>query len=167
MSKSAQTPKNVEILDNSNENALSVQNTPVAMVMDDSSTSDNIMKSMDLGSYCSMKPSTREGKIKLYNAVSNPKFRLGDMINEVISINDISVEIVEIENEKTGNIDRAPRIVMIDDKGEGYVCVSFGVMNSLKRIFKMLGEPHWDEAVKIKIRQINKDDKRLLTLELV
>ena len=85
----------------------------------------------------------------------------------VIAIEDVLVEIVELENDETGELQKAPRIVLIDDNGKSYQCVSVGIMSGLKRIFKLFGPPTWEEPVKMKIKQITKGKKQMLSLEAI
>lgn len=127
----------------------------------------NIMENMDLGSFYSIKPVTPADKIKLYNAINTPDQRLADHINTVIEVKDVLVEIVELENDTTGELQKCPRIILIDKDGVSYQCVSVGIMSGLKRIFKLFGEPTWEIPVKMKIKQITKGKKQMLSLEVV
>lgn len=82
--------------------------------------------------YCSMLAQTADEKAILFNAMNNPAFRLGDCINQTINVKDVFVEVVNCTNEKTGEVQHCPRIVLIDDKKQGYQCVSIGVFSALK-----------------------------------
>lgn len=135
------------------------------MVMD--STERNLMQQQDLGSLYSMKAETREEKVALYNAINNPQERLGDHINEVIMVKDLLIEIIELVNDNTGELDRVPRMVLIDEEGKSYVAVSIGIFSALKRICSLFGEPTWNEPIPCKIKQITKGEKKLLSIELV
>lgn len=122
--------------------------------------------------YCSMKPQTQQEKIALYNAMNNPKHRVIDFVNKEINLKNVYVEMVTLTNEKTGEIQTAPRIVLIDDKNVGYACVSMVVFSALKKLFMVCGTPEdWEKPVKIEIKEINKGAgdsvRRLLTFNLV
>lgn len=117
--------------------------------------------------YTSLKCDTDAEKVNFYNITNAPQERLGDHINEVINAKDIFCESVECVNDETGEITNAPRIVIIDDKGVGYACVSMGVFSSLKKIMNLFGQPTWEKPVKIKVGQIKKSAKSILTLTLV
>ena len=55
-----------------------------------------------------------------------------------------------------------------DDKGNTYNTASFGIYNSLKRIFQIFDVPStWDSPLKVKIKQIKKDENSILNLEIV
>lgn len=116
---------------------------------------------------CTMSAETREDKAKVFNLTNNPTHRLSDCINMEIAIRDIFVELVECESNKTpGEKDVCPRIVLIDDKGESYQCVSFGVFNAIKKIISLMGTPTWEEPVKLIPKQINKGTNSILTIVL-
>jgi len=135
------------------------------MVMD--ATERNLMQQEDMGSFYSLQATTRKEKVALYNAISNPQERLGDHINEKIMVKDLLIEIIELVNDSTGELQRVPRMVILDDKGVSYVAVSIGIFSALKRIIKLFGEPTWEEPVELKVKQITKGEKKLLTFELI
>lgn len=116
--------------------------------------------------YCSAKCETEADTIKLFNVTNAPEHRLGDHINETIEVKDVFCEMVTVTNEDTGVISEAPRIVLIDKKGEGYACVSLGIFSALKKLFAMFGAPTWEKPVKIKIIQIKKGAKNILSIKL-
>ena len=117
-------------------------------------------------SFCSMVANTLEEKANLYNAMNNPSDRLADHINEIINVKDIFVEVVELESETTGNKEKAPRIVLIDDAGLSHACVSFGIYNALRKLISIYGQPTWNTPIPLKVRQINKNNRSLLTLDV-
>lgn len=118
-------------------------------------------------SYCSMTPKTDEEKATLYNIMNNPDKRIKDCINEVIKVKNVFVEVVKCTNQETGEVSTAPRIVLIDENGIGYQCVSLGIFSALKKLFAVYGEPTtWTKPIPIKIKQISKGVKNLLTLNV-
>lgn len=117
--------------------------------------------------FCSLNPTTDEDRAKLFNAMNNPEHRLSDFINKVIRAKDIYVEIVDCTNKETGEVTRAPRVVIIDDMGKGYQCVSVGVFSALKKIIQVYGAPTWNKPVKVEVKNINKGSRSMLTLNVV
>lgn len=104
-------------------------------------------------------------KKNYFNAINSSDKRLGDEINNVIELKNVYVEIVELHDDKTGEMTKAPRIVLIDSKGDGYTCVSTGIFSSLKKIFQVFGIPEtWKSPIKLKVKQITKGEKKILTL---
>ena len=132
---------------------------------------DNSMLIADLTSrstqYCSMTATTEDEKAQLFNATNNPDFRLGDMINTVISVKDVFVEAVECTNRETGEHTACPRIVLIDIDGKGYACVSLGIFSAIKKLFGIYGEPRtWKTPLKVVVKQVTKGDRKMLTLNV-
>lgn len=117
--------------------------------------------------YCSMVAETPEQKAALFNAMNNPDFRLGDCINQTIKVKDVFVEVVNCTNEKTGEVQTCPRIVLIDDENKGYQCVSIGIFSALKKLFGVYGEPFkWVAPVPVTVKQITKGERKMLTLNV-
>jgi len=141
--------------------------TAVAVVRNDDSFAPTLMEQADLGSFYSLNPTTKEGKVALYNAINNPDKRLADFINMEIEVTDVIVEIVELEQESTGEIVKCPRIILIDKAGVSYQCVSVGVFSGLKKIIKLFGVPTWNEPVRMRVKQVSKAERKMLSLELV
>lgn len=112
---------------------------------------------------------TRTSKAKIYNAISNPKHSLADFIGKQLEITDVVCHYVEMVDDNTGEVIQAPRVVFVDVNGETYQCISNGVLQSIKRIFPVVGMPSWkDEPLKLVVGQ-KKGRKgfKFLTLELV
>lgn len=127
--------------------------------------------SMDLASnesqaFTSLKNETVQEKAILYKAMSNPDTRLGDCINQVIRVKDVFMEKVEMVNKETGELSECPRIVLVDENGKSYQAVSFGVFNALKRIFQVFGNPTWEEPISLKVIQVTKGEKKMLSLDV-
>jgi hypothetical protein len=118
--------------------------------------------------YTSLKGETREDKKRLFNAMNSPDANVSDYINKSINLKDVYVEMVEMPDEKTGEIVNAPRIVLFDDKGKSYQAISKGMMMALKAAFIVYGEPHtWSEPLPITIKQVSvKNGRSMLTFDV-
>ena len=119
-------------------------------------------------SYYSGKTETAEEKKALFNATANAERKLKDEINKEIKLKDVYVEVIDVVSEKTGEASKAPRIILFDDKGKTYSCVSIGVYNTLRRLFATFGTPDtWAKPLVVVPKLISKGtDKNILTLEL-
>ena len=124
------------------------------------------LKDVKSQAYTSLGNETRDEKALLYKAMSNPDERLSDHINQVIAVKDVYMEMVDMINEETGEIVTTPRIVLIDENNISFQCVSFGVFNALKRIFQVFGEPTWEEPINMKVIQIQRKEKKMLSLDV-
>lgn len=141
-------------------------NTNNFMNVSDDNPFDIISPSKAEPSYSSIKAETQEEKAVLYNAVSAPDYRLRDFINKRISVKDMYIELINVENSETGVVSKAPRIVLIDTAGKSYQCVSTGILNALKRITVIFGYPTWENGINIEVKQISAKEKQILTLAI-
>ena len=116
--------------------------------------------------FCSIKEDSLEAKKLVYNASNNPTHKIDDYINKEIALKDVFVEIIELANENTGEMEQAPRIVLIDDKGESYQCVSNGIFGSLKKLMAIFGEPTWEDPIHVVVKQVKVKRGTMLTLEV-
>lgn len=116
--------------------------------------------------YCSVQGGDRKTKALIYNAANNPEHKVADFINKVINVKDVLVEMIDLEDEDTGAIETAPRVVLIDEKGSAYQAVSAGMFSALKRAIQIFGEPTWDEPLPCLIKQVTVKNGSMLTMEV-
>jgi len=117
--------------------------------------------------FCSLKGTDLKSKAVVFKAMNNPEKRVGDCINEIINAKDLFCETVLCKNRETGEENECPRIVIIDDKGVGYQAVSIGIFSAIKKVISVFGEPTWNTPIKLKVLQITKGDRKLLTFDVV
>ena len=118
--------------------------------------------------YSSLTPSTETEETLLFNAINNPDYRISDFINQEIEVANIICEEVQCTSKETGEIQNVPRIILISPNGETYQAVSIGIYNSFKKIFAIKGLPDtWANPIKIKIQQVNRGERKMLTFTLV
>ena len=117
--------------------------------------------------YCSLQATDARSKATLYNATNSTQERIGDHINEVITVAHLYVEAVQCTNRETGEVKWCPRVVLITDKGVGYQAVSQGVYSSVKKLIQIYGEPaSWEAPIKLKVKQLTRGEYKILTLEI-
>lgn len=118
--------------------------------------------------FCSMIPKNEDEEIVLYNAMNAPEKRVGDCINMIIEVKHIYCEVVTCVNRESGEESVCPRIVLIDKDGIGYQAVSMGLYSAVKKLMTIKGNPaNWKKPVKMKVTQVTKGDRKLLTLNMV
>lgn len=119
--------------------------------------------------YCTLIAETVEQKKNLFNMTSNPKHKVSDMINKKIKLKDVYMEEIFLTDEETGEVSQGIRIILIDDKQEGYVCVSKGIKNSLQKLFSIFGTPNnWENPIEIEVKQLSiGKDKNILTFNAI
>ncbi len=113
--------------------------------------------------FTTLKATTMEEKANLFNAMNNPDKRISDMIGQIINVKDVFAEEIEIVNKETGEVNRAPRIVVIDTDGVSYQAVSVGVMSALKKLFGIFGLPTWEEGIPLQVKQVKNGINNILT----
>lgn len=116
--------------------------------------------------FCSMVAETDEAKAQMFNAMNNPDKRLSDCINMVIKAKDLYIEIVNCTNEQTGETTPCPRIVLVDEKGVSYQCVSVGIYSALKKVIQVFGAPTWEKPIPLMVKQVTKGERKMLTLNV-
>ena len=142
-----------------------MENTNIAVFNEDGMNLITDLTTPTTSAFCSLIPQTEDEEKILYNATMSPAKRVGECINEVINLRHVFCEIITVTNEETGEVSRVPRTVLIDDNGVGYQCVSTGVFNAVKKLFAVKGMPDtWVKPVTVKVQQITKGKRQILTL---
>lgn len=119
-------------------------------------------------SYCSIKGDTREALVAMYNAINSPDHKLSDFVGKKLNIKDISVERVENMNDETGDMVANARVVLIDENGESYTCVSSGIYSAIKKLVAVFGEPTWEPALPVEIQNLStKKGRKTMTLKAI
>ena len=119
-------------------------------------------------SYCSIKGDTREAKVAMYNAINSPDHKLSDFIGKKLNIKDISIERVENPSDETGEMVANARVVLIDENGESYTCVSSGIYSAIKKLVAVFGEPTWEPALPVEIQNLStKQGRKTMTLKAI
>ena len=126
-------------------------------------TNENIGKMV-----CSIQPTgNRKEDAKIFAALNNPEYRIANFINKTLKIANVLVEIREILNEDTGEIETAPRIVLISEDGKAYQAVSKGMFNAVKNAFEVFGPAPWESPLEIEIKQIPVGRGSILTFDVI
>lgn len=118
---------------------------------------------------CSIQPKAgdKTAAKTVFNAMNNPTGRVKDMINKTILVENVLIEVSDILNEDTGEIDRVPRCVLITPDGESYMATSKGIFNSIKNAYQAFGAAPWDGGIEFMVKQISVGRGSMLTLEMV
>lgn len=119
-------------------------------------TDINTMLAQDAGTtFCSIEisPNDRKSAAKVFDALNNPTYQVADYINKSIEVSNVLLEVAEIVNEDTGEVTRAPRVVLIDAQGNSYQAVSIGMFNAVKNAFRCFGPAPWEPALVFDIKQ--------------
>lgn len=123
----------------------------------------------DLFTYCSVVAKTTEEKKHLFNALESADVLLMDVVGTEFNLKDVYLNRYERLNNDTGEYEDKVRIILFDEEGKTYASGSFGIFNTLRRIFEVFGTPEkWSEPLKVKVVQKSIDNtKKILSLELI
>ena len=117
---------------------------------------------------CSIQPTgTRNEDAKIFAALNNPEYRISNFINKRIKVQNILVEIREILDEDSGEIETAPRVVLIAEDGKAYQAVSKGIFNAVKNACEVFGSAPWEPELEIEITQIPVGKGSMLTFDVI
>lgn len=127
----------------------------------------NVVMGAGQNVYTSLVASTPAQKIELFNKVNSDSLRVADFVNMTIGVKDVYIEEVKCTNETTGEQETAPRIIIFDGEGKAFQCVSFGFLNTLRKMFALLGEPSYETEHHITIKRRGEGTRKVLTFDLV
>lgn len=100
---------------------------------------------------------SRESKIAIYNAMNNTVGSIRSLIgakNDTLRVSNIIAHMIQLLDEKTGEIVSVPRLVLVTPEGEGYHAVSNGMLSSMKKLIGLFGPAPWEPPVVIKPRRV-------------
>lgn len=98
--------------------------------------------------YSSIKTDDFASRLRIVQAMTTSS-PVDDHLGETINLTNFIVQPVDLVN-ATGEVNTAPRIVLIDADGTAYHATSVGLLTALRNVTGVLGEPStWPEAVPI------------------
>lgn len=103
--------------------------------------------------FVSFRADDMKSKVKLFNAMNQPKYKVSDMINKKIMLKDVILMNVQMEGDD-GEMDKGIRSVLIDADGNAYNATSNGIFSSLTNLYMIFGTLHFEEPLEILISQI-------------
>lgn len=103
--------------------------------------------------FVSFRAEDMKSKVRLFNAMNQPKYKVSDMINKKIKLKDVILMNVQMEGED-GEMDTGIRSVLIDADGNAYNATSNGIFSSLTNLYMIFGSLHFEDPLEILISQI-------------
>ena len=103
--------------------------------------------------FVSFRAEDMKSKVRLFNAMNQPKYKVSDMINKKIKLKDVILMNVQMEGED-GEMDTGIRSVLIDADGNAYNATSNGIFSSLTNLYMIFGTLHFEDPLEIMISQI-------------
>lgn len=118
--------------------------------------------------YTSLDKNNPTHKLIIMRCVGDCDHRVKDCINMELPITDVFAHRVELTNEQTGQVQTAPRCVLITYHGETVECVSEGVYRDLCMLMWLYGKPPWKPPLLVTPKLVQLDGGRnLLKLKLI
>ena len=111
-------------------------------------------------------PSNKEQTKVIYNAMNNPTHKLSDFVNKKILVENFLVEITEMANEETGELQNAPKCVLIAPDGVSYLATSKGIFNSLRNACTAFGMAPWPGGIEFVPKYVKVGRGNMLTLDI-
>lgn len=109
---------------------------------------------------------TPAGRVTLFNALQGDAMALGELIGEVVAVQDLVIHPAVARDEDTGGMRSYLRTVAVGPDGELYQCGSDGIMEAFGRMSAVFGPPPWKPPMQVKVRQVSRGARRWYTLEL-
>ena len=107
------------------------------------------LKSGDVNVFSSMASDSFEDRVSMLEKMTNST-PLDAMLDTPFNLAHFIIQPIEMPDEKTGEIQAVPRVILIDAEGNSYHAISTGIFSSLKNIAALLGMPGtWPVPVKV------------------
>lgn len=118
--------------------------------------------------YCSILADDEKNKKIMINALNGCDVLLNDIVGESIEIENVFIQEREIIDEKTGEVKKKYRTILIDKNGKTYATSAYGVYNSLMNVFALYGTPEtWKEAKTFEVKKIKNNKNGFESLKLI
>lgn len=129
----------------------------------------NLMNQNAGAMLCSVtpEPGNKEQAKMVYNAMNNPTHKVSDFINKKILVENVLIEVNDLLDDETGEIERVPRTVLISPDGTSYTATSKGIFNSIKNAYVSLGQAPWVGGIEFEVKQVAVGRGQMLTLAMV
>ena len=96
-------------------------------------------------------PQTKENKAKIFNALNNVDNPLSNFIGHELAIVDLIHHKYESIDADTGEVQLKYRNILIDENGNLFNTISYGVNAGLRSLLSIYGMPQeWEEPLKIR-----------------
>lgn len=101
--------------------------------------------------YSSISGDDFAAKLALASALTTSE-NISDNLGKTINLVNIVIQPVELVNDTTGEVETAPRVVLIDQDGTAYSGTSIGLLTSVRNTLAALGQPaSWPQPVPVQV----------------
>ena len=118
--------------------------------------------------YCSILADDEKNKKIMINALNGCDILLNDIVGEIIELENVFIQEREIIDEKTGEVRKKYRTILIDKNGKTYATSAYGVYNSLMNVFALYGTPEtWKEPKSFEVKKVKNNKNGFESLKLI
>ena len=125
-------------------------------------------KSNNLALYSSFAGDSFEDRKNVVKAMTS-SVPIADNLDKPIKVKDVVIHTVNVTDTETGEIVEQARTILIDDQGKAYHAISGVIINRLRDIIAVMGEPStWDGPLTMKCSQVKgKGANRFYDLHII
>ena len=117
------------------------------------------------GFYSTIKGTSLEDKKTIYQAV-NGSDSVSELVGSTVGLKHVIVQEVEVSSED-GEVITVPRTTLVLDNGKVYSATSKGLLNSIRNIISIFGDPNeWEEPLTVKVVEKGSKMRRFYSLEI-
>lgn len=115
--------------------------------------------------YTSLDIAKKEKRQLIMKALQDCDAKLTENVNVTISAVDYFAHDVQLKGKEEGEIVDAIRLVVIDDKGLCYECVSQTLLRSLQTVAFVFGPPPWNPPLKLTVKSRRNGERNIYWFE--
>lgn len=117
------------------------------------------------GFYSTIKGTSLEDKKTIYQAV-NGSDSVSELVGSTVGLKHVIVQEVEVSSED-GEVITVPRTTLVLDNGKVYSATSKGLLNSIRNIISIFGDPNeWEQPLTVKVVEKGSKMRRFYSLEI-
>lgn len=105
-------------------------------------------------------------RVKLLNALQDCDGKLTELVNTLLKVTDYVAHEVDITSKETGEVATCTRLVLIDDHGETYQCVSSTLLRSIQTVAYAFGPPPWIPPLEMTVKTRRNGERSIYWLDV-
>lgn len=115
----------------------------------------DILAENGTGVWVPFAPETVAKKATLYNALNSTGEKLGDYVDDTVTVSNIVLQGSTFIDEETGELQRCVRLILVGPEGQIYKSTSHGMVRAAIQLMQVFGTPNeWGEPLNIRIERV-------------
>ena len=100
-------------------------------------------------------PETVAEKATLYNALNSTGEKLGDYVDDTVTVSNIILQGATLTDEETGELVKTARLILVGPEGQIYKSTSRGMVRAAIQLLQVFGTPdQWGQPLNIQIERV-------------